>query len=65
MVVNRDNHMKDMADQKISNRKMHEIISKEEDYEFLLEANNAFIQYASRKVNSVDSSDLKCVTIRL
>ena len=61
MVVNRDDYVKSMIDQHLSNRSTYEIITKEEAEEFLSEASSAFIDYVSLKGNSVNSNDMKCV----
>ena len=50
MVENSYDCVKTIADQKCSCRKTHEIISKIETQEHLLEATNAFIQCASKSV---------------
>ena len=44
MVVNRDDYVKAMMEQHLSNRGTYEIITKEEAAECLLEASNAFVR---------------------
>ena len=43
MVVNREDYVKAMMDQHLSNRSTHEIISRKEAEEFLAEASSAFV----------------------
>ena len=59
MVVNRDDYIKAMMEQHLSNRNTYEIITKEEAEEFLSEASSAFIDYVSLKENSINSNDMK------
>ena len=62
MVMNRDDYVKAMMEQHLSNRGTHEIITKEEATEHLLEASNAFVRYISQAENSISSNDMKHVT---
>ena len=62
MVMNRDDYVKEMMDQYLSNRGTYEIITKEEATEHLLEASNAFVNHISKERNSVGSDDMKNIT---
>ena len=62
MVVNRDDYVKAMMEHHSSNRGTHEIITKEEATEYLLEASNAFIRCISQAGNSINSNDMKQIT---
>ena len=59
MVVNRDNYVKAMMDQHLSNKGMHGVITKDEATENVLEASNAFVKRISQAGNSTDSNDMK------
>ena len=59
MVVSIDDYAKAMLNPHLSNMSAYEIITKEEDEEFLLEASSAFIDYVSLKGNSIDTNDMK------
>ena len=62
MIVNRDDYVKDIMDQHLSNRGTYGIITKEEATECLLEARNAFIKHISKSGNNTDSDGVKHVT---
>ena len=59
MVVNRDDYVKAMMDQHLSNRSAYEIVTKEEAEEFLSETSSAFVDYGSLKGNGANSNDMK------
>ena len=61
MVANRDDHVKAMAVQRVSDRNIYEIITKKEVEEPLLESTEAFLRFCSSKGNSIDHKDLTYV----
>ena len=62
MVVNRDDHVKAMMAQQLSNRGTYEIITKDVATAYLLEAINTFIRHVSQPGNSINSNDMKHIT---
>ena len=61
MVVNKDDYVKEMMDQYLSNRSTYEIITKDEAKVYLAAASRAFIEYVSLKENRTDGNDLTCI----
>ena len=59
IVVNRDDYVKAMMDQHLSNRSTYEIITKDEAKVYLAAASRAFIDCVSLKENKIDGNDLK------
>ena len=56
--MSRDDYVKAMADQHLSDRNTCEIIPKEEDQEYLVEDTSAFLEFVSQKGNDIDDKEL-------
>ena len=65
MAVNRDDHIKTMMDQRLSNRSTYEIVTKDEAKDCLAAVSSAFVDYVSLKENKIDDNDLKHVVRHL
>ena len=61
MVVHREDYVKAMMEQHLSNKKTCEIITKDEARAYLEVASRAFIDYVSMKDNRIDCNDLTCI----
>ena len=64
-MVNMEEHVKDVADQNLSDRNAYGIISKKESQENISEESNNFLLFISQKVNGIDRKDLTCVQINI